>query len=347
WVGHVVGGFFGSFFNNSTLNGTGIIYNGADVTGFTDPSTGLPNQGTYVNLEANNSTWADGDSVQNMNYIAAVYSEENSYPAVYNPFAPREVYTYSLTGDGGALQVAQNANGFEYINNKQPGTTYAGGGGADEMHAPAGIVMDGTFRGGLWMRYSPLFDGTPCSGYILCTEEIYPGATSTIEGIWTGGSYLNFDAGSNNFNMNGGLNLNGGLTGVVGPSYFGGDIQIGVYASDDTRDSSIGFSGYVTQPVSRIGLCQTNAADTDICLFSGSTRSSSAGKPVTPALNLNATSFNNVPLTALGLATNCLSAAGTYVVCGSGGGSGFPITLGATPIAGSSTTTAVTGLSVN
>jgi hypothetical protein len=33
--------------------------------------------------------------------------------------------------------------------------------------------------------------------------------------------------------------------------------------------------------------------------------------------------------------------------CGSGGGTGFPITLGATAIAASSTTTAVTGLSVN
>src|ERR1700750_2118218 len=61
---------------------------------------------------------------------------------------------------------------------------------------------------------------------------------------------------------------------------------------------------------------------------------------------------NSVTLPIAG-STQCLHVNSTGVVsgtgadCGAGGGSGFPITLGSTSIAASSTTTAVTGLSVN
>jgi hypothetical protein len=159
---------------------------------------------------------------------------------------------------------------------------------------------------------------------------------TTVCGIWNDGT--NFVTGPTG--GGGGSGISGGTAG-----------QAAIFGSPTTITSGIPINGIgaglVTGPAS--------AGSSDLAVFS-----SSAGAIADSSLLLgsvvtvngtqtitNKTSYNGVPLTTSGPSTNFLNESGTYTVPAGGGGGGFPIILGSTSIAAGSTTTALTGLSVN
>lgn len=102
--------------------------------------------------------------------------------------------------------------------------------------------------------------------------------------------------------------------------------------------SNNGVSGTVTNPTTAANITLTLGAITPTSIATTGTISGAA---------ITGTSFNGVALTNAGSATTYLNAAGGYTTPAGSGGSGFPITIGTTSIAASSTTTAIAGLSVN
>jgi hypothetical protein len=186
-----------------------------------------------------------------------------------------------------------------------------------------------------------------------CVENATTGGQS-IQVISTSGTGVPIASGTTVCGLwNDGTNFVTGPTGGGGGSGISGGTagQAAIFGSPTTITSGIPINGtgagLVTGPAS--------AGSSDLAVFS-----SSAGAIADSSLLLgsvvtvngtqtitNKTSYNGVPLTTSGPSTNFLNESGTYTVPAGGGGGGFPIVLGTTSIASGSTTTALTGLSVN
>ncbi len=329
-VGYQVPGGFTSWWLNWPFATPVTLYKGAQIVGV--DANHFPS--TFVDVQANN-TFASGDSVSNLNSIAAGYEDESHATAIANPYATRLSEMLGWSGLGGA---GSPWNGwFEFQNGNTTPGTYRGTGGS-WADAPFLIYAEGIVSNGIAWEYAPTGQGgvgvlgPNCAGSMLCVGQgPPPDATSQIETIFEegdNGDTFTYDHANRLYNLwaTNGLKVNGytactaGNYSTVCPGSWGvtnGYYGLGVSgaAANGHLDDGVTTAGTITssEPVAVTG-------NPGLTFTAGTAASGAAGKVVYAVDSTNG--YAEVNENNTGLSRVCT--VGNYsTVCPGSGGSGI------------------------
>jgi hypothetical protein len=245
WLGFQLPGGF----NNLFIAGAVSMYQGGEIYGVVNPSTGQPD-GAYAVVGANNAAFATSDTVKNTNNISATYTTDNSLDSINNPYAQRVTRSDLWYGTGGGLM----GGGWQEFINENPSTDYQGAGGAYTapwlIYAHSGAVLNG-----IALDFSPLAGSAQgvgfaanCAGSWLCSGGgPAPSATSQINPIYMegdNGDNFSYDHANRRFTFDNNNDV-AGLVTISDNSVGAGSIIAGGYTpvSDWEVEAAVPGSG--------------------------------------------------------------------------------------------------------